>query len=179
MIHTIGHSNRSADAFVALLQQQAITQVIDVRRMPRSRFNPQFNEAALRALLSDYGIAYRHLPALGGKRVARADSINTALRTGGGFQGYADYMQTAAFASALQGLLDMAAIQRTVFMCAEREPSQCHRSLIADAIIVRGMTVVHIVQAAQIVMHAPHPRMQVNDGIPTYPAAPPRQGSLF
>lgn len=178
-LYTIGHSNRSAEDFLALLQAHGIKQLADVRAMPRSRFNPHFNEKPLAAMLAQHGIGYWWMPELGGKRAARPDSENTGLR-GGGFQGYADYMATDAFMHGLHALLTHAHQGRTAFMCAEREPSQCHRGFIADALLAQGHAVLHIVRAGESTPHRLHEAAVRNgDGTLTYPGAQPRQMPLL
>jgi uncharacterized protein (DUF488 family) len=141
---TVGHSTRAADAFVALLQAHQIELIVDVRRFPASRRHPHFNSASLAAVLDDAGIGYRHVEALGGRRTARRDSKNTAWRHES-FRGYADYMETPAFATALQALIAEAERQRTAIMCAEAVWWQCHRQMISDALKARGVRVWHIV----------------------------------
>lgn len=168
-LYTIGHSNRTAEDYLALLKQHGIERLVDVRRVPRSRFNPHFNEKSLATLLAEHRIAYEPIPELGGMRKAQPNSINTAMRKDGGFQGFADYMQTLEFEMALERLLDND--KRTAFMCAEREPSQCHRGLIADALVARGHRVTHIVRTEEIYDHALRKQAVVVNGVPIYPAA--------
>jgi uncharacterized protein (DUF488 family) len=145
-IFTIGHSTRTLDELVALLTQNGVVQLADVRTVPKSRRHPQFVREALAESLPRAGIAYRHIPGLGGLRKPRADSINTAWRNEG-FRGYADYMQTPAFGQALDDLLEWAS-RPTAIMCAEAVWWQCHRQLIADALLARAVEVRHIVSAA-------------------------------
>jgi uncharacterized protein (DUF488 family) len=142
-LYTIGHSNRSIDEFVALLQAHGIKQVVDVRTAAGSRKNPQFMKDVLARALELHGTRYTHLPALGGFRKPHPDSINAAWRNES-FRGYADYMQTPEFETALAELLDLAAREPTAVMCAEAVPWRCHRSLIADAVVARGLTACHI-----------------------------------
>src|SRR5713226_8377527 len=142
-VHTIGHSTHTIEEFLELLQAHSIAQLIDVRKIPHSRRHPQFNSEALAASLSSKGIAYKHMLELGGLRHARADSINTAWRNAS-FRGYADYMQTPEFQAALQTLIDMSSGTPTAIMCAEALPWKCHRSLIADALLSRGIRVLDI-----------------------------------
>lgn len=176
---TIGHSNRNAEDFLALLTLHGIEQLVDVRKIPRSRFNPHFNDKRLAALLGEQGIAYHHMPELGGMRLARADSINKGLREGGGFQGYADYMATDEFAFALNELTQLAEQKRTAYMCAEREPSQCHRSLISDALTLRGHTITHIVRADESYGHEWKDGIVAMGNVPTYPAKTKKQMALL
>ena len=137
-IFTVGHSTRTAEEFIALLRAHAIEQLVDVRTIPRSRHNPQFAGDALSRSLHDAGIRYQHIKALGGLRHARRDSVNTGWRNTS-FRGYADYMQTPEFEHALDDLIALARERRTAIMCAEAVPWRCHRSLIADALLVRGI----------------------------------------
>lgn len=144
LICTIGHSNRTLASFLDLLQGNEIARVLDVRTVPRSRHNPQFNQDALALSLADAHIAYMHLPGLGGLRHARADSANTAWRNLS-FRGYADYMQSPEFADNVERVAHLARTERCVLMCAEAVPWRCHRSLIGDALLVRGLRVDDII----------------------------------
>jgi uncharacterized protein (DUF488 family) len=148
MILTIGHSVHPIEEFLELLAAHGIEQLIDVRTIPKSRRNPQFNQDALAATLPDAHIRYEHMPGLGGLRHPREDSINSAWRNDS-FRGYADYMQTPAFAENIDSLLATSADTRTVIMCAEALPWRCHRSLIADALLARGVTAEHIMSKTQ------------------------------
>lgn len=138
-IFTIGHSTLPIGDFLAALEQQEIQLLIDIRTVPRSRHNPQFEAQALRHSLERRGFAYQWMRDLGGLRRSRPDSINTGWRNAS-FRGYADYMQTPEFATALTRLTALAA-QPLAIMCAEAVPWRCHRSLVADALLVRGLTV--------------------------------------
>src|SRR5580658_3282374 len=129
---TIGHSTHPISKFEALLNAHGVEQVVDVRTIPKSRHNPQFNREALHRSLEDAGIAYLHMPGLGGLRHPRKDSINTGWKNPS-FRGYADYMQTSAFEESLGILMRAASEKVTAIMCAEAVPWRCHRSLIADA----------------------------------------------
>ena len=140
LLFTIGHSTRTLKEFVALLSAHGVKQLVDVRTIPRSRHNPQFNETRLPRSLERAGIRYRHSPGLGGLRHARRDSTNTAWRNAS-FRGFADYMQTLEFEEALDELIHRAEKRRTAIMCAEAVPWRCHRSMIADALLVRGLRV--------------------------------------
>lgn len=144
VVCTIGHSNRQIEDFVGLLWSNEVTEVIDVRTIPRSRHNPQFNLDSLPASLASAGIAYCHMPGLGGLRHTQVDSPNTAWHNLS-FRGYADYMQTADFAKNVGQLVELARSQRLALMCAEAVPWRCHRSLIADALLVRGVRVQDII----------------------------------
>lgn len=151
-IWTIGHSTRSLTAFLALLAQYRVETVADVRRFPGSRSQPQFAQERLTKALARRGIRYHWLPALGGRRRPRPDSPNTAWRNAS-FRGYADHMESAEFAEGLDALLQLADRSRTTLMCAELLWWRCHRALIADALCVRGIEVIHIVDEKHTVVH--------------------------
>jgi uncharacterized protein (DUF488 family) len=142
-VYTIGHSTRSLEVFVALLRAHGVVQLADVRTIPKSRRHPHFAQDALSASLPAAGIAYRHFPGLGGLRKPSPDSGNGGWRHAG-FRGYADYMQTAAFEVALEQLIEWSRENPTAVMCAEAVWWQCHRQLIADALIARRVEVRHI-----------------------------------
>jgi len=142
-VWTIGHSTREIGEFVALLKENQIEVLADVRRYPGSRRHPQFGQAQLAQTLRDSGIEYVHMPELGGRRPARPNSVNTAWRNAA-FRGYADYTETAEFAKGIENLIDVATRNRAVIMCAEALWWQCHRGLIADYLKARGARVVHI-----------------------------------
>ena len=144
LICTIGHSNRPIETFADLLLTNEIVHVLDVRTVPRSRHNPQFNRDELPVSLDAFQIAYTHLPGLGGLRHARADSPNSGWHNLS-FRGYADYMQTPEFAENVQSVAELANIERCVLMCAEAVPWRCHRSMIGDALLVRGVRVEDII----------------------------------
>ena len=167
-ILTIGHSTRALEAFIFLLQEDGVEWLADVRSIPRSRHNPQFNRDALPESLSVAGIGYSHIAGLGGFRKPRADSPNMHWKNAG-FRGYADYMQTAQFRDSLEALLGLAQEKRVAVMCAEALPWQCHRSLIADALVVRGVRVVHILAPGESIAHALTAGARVEDGLITYP----------
>ena len=139
MILTLGHSIRPQEETVALLRANGVELLADVRALPRSRRNPQYNSDAFAAALAEAGIAYRHVPQLGGMRKPQPGSVNEGLADG--FRGFADYMQTPEFASAIDELLASSQHGRTTVMCAEAVPWRCHRSMVADALIVRGIEV--------------------------------------
>lgn len=132
LVFTVGHSTRTRNDFIELLRAHDVRQLMDVRTIPRSRHNPQFNREVLSRALRRSGIGYRHMKGLGGLRHSRPDSINTAWRNKS-FRGYADYMQTSDFRSALRKLIAIARKKRLALMCAEAVPWRCHRSLIGDA----------------------------------------------
>lgn len=144
LICTIGHSNRSLDSFIDLIRSNDIVRVLDVRTVPRSRHNPQFNRDALPASLDKQHIAYTHLPGLGGLRHAQADSPNTGWHNLS-FRGYADYMQSTEFAENVEWVAALASTEHCVLMCAEAVPWRCHRSMIGDALLVRGLRVEDII----------------------------------
>lgn len=147
MIYTIGHSSLEADAFVELLRAHGIRQLADVRTLPASRRHPHFNREALETALPPHGVAYRHFPALGGRRRPRPDSPNTAWQHPA-FRGYADYMETPVFQTGLAALCDFAQGAPTAIMCAEAVWWKCHRRLLADVLVAGGVPVFHILSAA-------------------------------
>ncbi len=151
-IWTIGHSTLSGENFLALLRANEIRALADVRRFPGSRRHPQFGQASLSAALTAAQIEYVHLPELGGRRPARADSPNTAWRNAA-FRGYADYMMSAEFHSGIARLLEIGAARRTAIMCAEALWWQCHRSLIADFLKAGGHIVRHILSSGKVELH--------------------------
>ncbi len=170
-IHTIGHSTRSFDEFLALLRAHDVGQLADVRTVPQSRRHPHFGKEALARSLDPAGIAYRHFGDLGGLRQPRRDSRNTAWRHEG-FRGYADYMETPAFEHALDALVawaSPAAAHTTVIMCAEAVWWRCHRQLIADALLARGIDVRHITSAAAAAPHRLTEFARADQGSVTYP----------
>jgi len=168
-IFTIGHSTHALDAFVLLLRSHGIRQVVDIRAIPRSRRHPQFNKDALGAALRRRRINYRHIRALGGRRHARAGSSTNLAWRNASFRGFADYMQTPAFDAALRALMAVASKRPTAIMCAEAVPWRCHRSLIADALIARGVIVRDILSAASARPHAINPMARIVGGRVTYP----------
>jgi uncharacterized protein (DUF488 family) len=167
-IGTIGHSTRAIEEFIGILKAHQIAQLVDVRTIPKSRHNPQFNRENLPDSLKAAGIAYRHMPGLGGLRHARADSINTGWRNAS-FRGFADYMQTPEFDQNLQELIELAAAKPTAIMCAEAVPWRCHRSLIADALVARGIPVLEILSATSARPHSLTPFARVHGTVVTYP----------
>ena len=148
MIYTIGHSTRTAEAFVEILDAHGVRQVADVRRLPQSRRHPHFTSVRLAAFLGDRGLRYRHFPALGGLRTPRADSANTALKDPA-FRGYADHMATAEFREALAALRGFAAEAPSAIMCAEADWRDCHRQLLADALVVHGVPIEHLISPTE------------------------------
>ena len=171
-VFTIGHSTRPMVEFIEILQAHGVKQVIDIRTIPKSRHNPQFNSDALAVTLRDAGIGYVHLKELGGLRRARKDSVNLGWRNAS-FRGFADYMQMPEFAAALDRAIDLAKTRPSALMCAEAVPWRCHRSLVADALLVRHIPVEHITSAAAAKPHALTPFARVRGLIVTYPEDAP------
>jgi uncharacterized protein (DUF488 family) len=170
---TIGHSTRSGEALIAALKAHDVGRLVDVRTIPRSRHNPQFNREVLAEALPAAGIVYEHRPGLGGLRRPLPDSPNGAWRNAS-FRGFADYMQTAAFAQELEALVVQAQSDRIAIMCAEAVPWRCHRSLIADALFARGIPVEHITDERHRAPHKLTAFARLDGTRLTYPAAEPR-----
>ena len=170
-VFTIGHSTRSIEEFIDLLAAHAIERLIDVRKIPQSRHNPQFGREQLSASLEHAGVHYTHLPGLGGLRRPRKDSTNTGWRNAS-FRGYADYMQTGEFEENLDRCIELAKEEQVALMCAEAVPWRCHRSLIADALLARGIDVREIASATAARAHALTPWARVEGTAVTYPALP-------
>lgn len=145
-LFTIGHSTRSLDQFLGLLSREGATHVVDVRAFPASARYPHFSRPSLERAIVDTGGRYTHMPSLGGRRRGRRDSHNTQWRNAS-FRAYADYMETREFMEALDILISLAALEPTAVMCAEAVPWRCHRTLIADAVVARGIPVHHILDA--------------------------------
>jgi uncharacterized protein (DUF488 family) len=152
-IFTIGHSNRPIEEFLRLLDAHGVERVADIRTMPRSRHNPQFNAETLAESLRSARIDYVPLKELGGLRHAKSDSINTGWKNAS-FRGFADYMQTPEFAAGIDSLISVAEEKTTAIMCAEAVPWRCHRSLVADALVARGIEVDDILSATRAQPHA-------------------------
>jgi len=169
-ISTIGHSTRPAIEFLEILAAHGVQRLADIRTIPRSRHNPQFNRENFPVSLRAAGIAYRHMPGLGGLRRPRPDSINAGWRNAS-FRGFADYMQTAEFATNLEDLIHFAAGERAAIMCAEAVPWRCHRSLIADALVARGIPVLDLFSAAEARPHRLTPFARIEGAQVTYPGA--------
>jgi Protein of unknown function, DUF488 len=167
-ILTIGHSTRPIEAFIELLQQHEVERLVDIRTIPRSRRNPQFNREALAKSLEREDVAYIHLKELGGLRRPRRDSINTGWRNPS-FRGYGDYMQTTEFEKALGLLLQLCGEKRCAVMCAEALPWRCHRSLLADALLARDIPVEHILSANRSEIHNLTPFARIQHGRVAYP----------
>ena len=168
VVFTIGHSTRTWKVFLELLRTHGIRRVVDVRSIPRSRHNPQFNRETLSAKLRSARIGYVHLRKLGGLRHARRDSQNMGWRNTS-FRGFADYMQTPEFEAGLQRLIKLAKQKKSALMCAEAVPWRCHRSLIADALVVRGIRVTDIIEGKRCHVHVLTPFGLVRGDRITYP----------
>lgn len=169
LVMTIGHSTRTLEEFIGLLQTHGATCVVDVRTVPRSRHNPQFDKTSLPRSLKKAGLGYFHMPGLGGLRHAKRDSPNLGWRNAS-FRGYADYMQTPEFGQSLEEVIRLANQDRIVLMCAEAVPWRCHRSLIADALLVRGIRTEDIMSETRRQVHTLTPFAKVRDTRITYPA---------
>jgi uncharacterized protein (DUF488 family) len=177
-MYTIGHSTRPLEELIAMLQGHGIQRLLDVRTMPRSRHNPQFNTDTLPARLAAAGIAYTHMAGLGGLRPQRKNSINLGWRNAS-FRAYADYMQTDEFAENIEQAIEMASKERIALMCAEAVPWRCHRSLVADALLVRGIEVEEIVTPEKSAPHKLTSFARVDGTSITYPSDQPTTGQLF
>lgn len=167
-IFTVGHSTRTIKAFVELLRSHGVKRVVDVRTIPRSRHNPQFDHQALAKSLHNARIHYTHLAALGGLRHARKDSPNQGWRNAS-FRGFADYMQTPEFAKGIERLIKLGRKEPVAIMCAEAVPWRCHRSLIADALLVRKVAVRHITSRVRATLHRLTPFARVEGTNISYP----------
>ena len=179
LVCTIGHSNRSIGTFIELLEANEIVRVLDVRTVPRSRHNPQFNRDTLAESIGALDIGYAHLPGLGGLRHARADSVNTGWNNLS-FRGYADYMQSSEFAENVQRVAELATRERCALMCAEAVPWRCHRSLIGDALLIRGVRVENIIGPGKRKPHTLTAFAHVDGMQITYPpAAHARRRTVF
>lgn len=169
----MGHSTHALETFIDMLTSHGVTLIADVRIWPRSRRYPHFNGDVLAIALQSAGIDYVHLPGLGGRRKPQPDSINKAWKIDG-FRGYADYMQTTQFEENMARLIELSQGQQPAVMCAEAVPWRCHRSLIADALIARGITVMDILSSTKRKEHKLTPFARVEGTQVTYPA-----GMLF
>lgn len=173
-VFTVGHSTLPLQEFIRLLHTYGIECLADIRTVPRSRHNPQFNSDALNDALKKERIEYVAMPALGGLRRPRKDSPNTGWRNTS-FRGYADYMQTEAFAEGLERLIDISRRKRTAIMCAEAVPWRCHRSLVADALDARGIPSIEVLSKTSYRPHKLTPFARVEGTHVTYP---PEQSEL-
>jgi uncharacterized protein (DUF488 family) len=178
LVLTVGHSTRPIGEFVELLKAHGVERVVDVRTVPKSRRNPQFGQDQLPGTLAEAGIGYTHMPALGGLRKSRPDSPNTGWRNAS-FRGYADYMQTPQFAAALEQVVALGGKERIALMCAEAVPWRCHRSLIADALLVRGVAAEDISTPTRRSPHKMTPFARVRGTAITYPPEGPAGDDLF
>jgi uncharacterized protein (DUF488 family) len=167
-LFTIGHSTRTLEEFIELLKTYGVTLLVDVRTVPRSRHNPQFNKETLPASLKPEGVRYIHMPEIGGLRRPKRDSVNLAWKNMG-FRGYADYMQTKEFNDNLLKIMALARENCLALMCAEALPWRCHRSLISDALVVRHVKVQHIISAASTITHELNEMARVEGTKITYP----------
>lgn len=168
VIYTIGHSTKTIEQFRAMLSAHGIKKIVDVRTIPKSRYNPQFNQDELRESLADVKIRYEHLKSLGGLRHAKKDSINIGWENAS-FRGFADYMQTDEFSRGLERLKKIAQSQTTAIMCAEAVPWRCHRSLIADALTKQKWEVLHIQSRKTARPHKVTPFLRKQAGKLIYP----------
>jgi uncharacterized protein (DUF488 family) len=168
VVLTVGHSTRPVDEFIELLHAHGVRRLVDVRPVPRSRHNPQFNRDMLPQTLQRAEIGYTHMAGLGGLRHARRNSPNTAWRNAS-FRGFADYMQTPEFAASLNELIERARRERIAVMCAEAVPWRCHRSLIADVLLVRGVRAEEIQSVTRTHIHTLTPWAEARGTHITYP----------
>ena len=169
IVMTIEHSTRPVKEFIHLLKAHQVKRLVDVRTVPRSRHNPQFNRSQLSPALHSARLHYRYMPGLGGFRLARPDSINAGWHNAS-FRGFADYMQTPEFRENLDDLIQLAKSERIAIMCAEAVPWRCHRSLIADALLARGIDVQEITSVIRTRPHTLTPWGEVKGTQVTYPA---------
>jgi uncharacterized protein (DUF488 family) len=174
LVCTIGHSNRTIEDFIGLLRQNGIACLLDIRTVPKSRHNPQFGQDELAAALQATGIDYRYLRGLGGLRRPHKDSPNAGWRNLS-FRGYADYMQTEEFAANVDAVVELGRNTCCALMCAEAVPWRCHRSLVADALLVRGVRVDDIIDARSRRPHKLTPFAHVEGLRITYPPEPEQE----
>ncbi len=167
-IYTIGHSTRPIEEFVALLKENGVQQLVDIRTIPRSRHNPQFEQTALEKSLPEQGITYTYMPELGGLRPKVNNSVNSGWHNTS-FRNYADYMQTPEFARGIEHLIAYAEQAPTAIMCAEAVPWRCHRSLVGDALLVRGIDVEDIMSQTSTKPHTLTKFAKVDGTRITYP----------
>jgi uncharacterized protein (DUF488 family) len=166
-MYTIGHSTRTLDELIALLTESGVQRLADIRRYPGSRRYPHFSRESLERSLPENGIAYIHMPELGGRRKPEASSVNTAWRNDQ-FRAYADYMATVEFRAAIDRLLSFE--EATAIMCAEAVPWRCHRNLVADELVRRGVEVTHIIGEGKTQSHRMNPHAIVENDHLVYPA---------
>jgi uncharacterized protein (DUF488 family) len=170
-IFTVGHSTRPIDEFMELLRAHGVEGIVDIRSIPRSRHNPQFNADVLEHSLQENHLSYRHIKELGGLRRARKDSLNLGWRNAS-FRGFADYMATPEFSEGLETLIEIARAKETAIMCAEAVPWRCHRSLIGDALTKKGWIVRDIMSRAVAKRHLLTPFLKTRKGLLIYPEEP-------
>jgi uncharacterized protein (DUF488 family) len=171
VIYSIGHSTRPFGQFRAVLRGHGIHTLVDIRSIPHSRRNPQYDQPALQQAIEADGLEYKHLPALGGHRREHEDSPNAAWRNPA-FRGYADYMQTEAFEQGLCALLELNRVGGPIaMMCSEAVPWRCHRSMVADALVARGISVLHIIGPGPAREHRLNPMAHLEGAVLRYPAA--------
>ncbi|MCL5678461.1 MAG: DUF488 domain-containing protein [Candidatus Thermoplasmatota archaeon] len=168
-IYASGHSTMAVEKFIRILKSSSISLVVDIRTIPHSRHNPQFDSESLEASLRAENIGYRNMKELGGLRKPVRDSKNNAW-INDSFRGFADYMQTEEYEKAIAELLDISVRERVVLMCAEGNPFRCHRSLIADTLTARGVPVYHISGSGKTRLHTMTPFARVNGKNVAYPA---------
>jgi Uncharacterized conserved protein len=173
-IFTIGHSTRSSDELVALLREHGISLLADIRRFPGSRRYPHFASEAMAAWLPENGIAYIHMPELGGRRKPLADSRNTAWRNEQ-FRAYADYMASDEFRAAIEKLVALGEEKRVAVMCAEAVPWRCHRNLVADELVRRGIEVIHVIGRNAAHRHVMNQHARVEGDHLVYPVEQPAE----
>lgn len=171
-VYTIGHSTHPIDEFLEMLSTFQIEQLVDVRSIPGSRHNPQYNETELQSYLQKHDIDYVHMKELGGLRHTTKTSINTAWKNAS-FRGFADYMQTEAFQKGIERLIELAQSKSTAIMCAEAVPWRCHRSLIGDALLARNVGVVDILSKNTSKPHKLTPWAKLDGNLVTYPGTEP------
>lgn len=168
-LFTVGHSTRSIEDFVALLKYHDVKEIVDIRTIPKSRHNPQFNQDSLRRSLKKFHIRYRRVKRLGGLRHSKKDSTNLGWHNAS-FRGFADYMATPEFAEGLADLMKIAVKRKTAIMCAEAVPWRCHRSLIGDALSKKGWIVWNIMSRTSAARHRLTPFLKIRKGQLAYPA---------
>jgi len=170
IIKSIGHGTKSLKELISMLKEANVEALIDVRSIPRSSHNPQFNKETIAEALTKEGILYIHLPEAGGLRHPKKDSPNKGWKNES-FRGFADYMATANFLASLDQIIEIGKEKSAALMCAETLPWRCHRFLIADALMLRGIEVVHILSKGKEKKHLLTPWCQIKNGIVTYPAS--------
>lgn len=171
LVFAIGHSTRTSEDFIGLLKAHRVERLVDVRTVPRSRHNPQFNRDQLSPVMHRSRIHYRYMTALGGFCHARRDSTNTGWRNVS-FRGFADYMHTPEFRKNIDAVIELAKYERIAMMCAEAVPWRCHRSLIADALLARVVEVKEITSTSGARLHSLTPWARINDTDVSYPGEP-------